>query len=100
MKSCLTQQFLQDIFLKEYEPTIQDSYRKQLVIEGEICQLDILDVSGNEEFRALDKHYLSSVDGFLIVFALDNAMSFSHVSTYRELIKKAKEGKKVICTNW
>lgn len=30
---------------------IEDSYRKQVVIDGETCVLDILDTAGQEEYR-------------------------------------------------
>lgn len=30
---------------------IEDSYRKQVVIDGETCLLDILDTAGQEEYR-------------------------------------------------
>lgn len=38
-------------FVDEYDPTIEDSYRKQVVIDGETCLLDILDTAGQEEYR-------------------------------------------------
>ena len=30
---------------------LEDSYRKQVVIDGETCLLDILDTAGQEEYR-------------------------------------------------
>ena len=41
----------QNSFVDEYDPTIEDSYRKQVVIDGETCLLDILDTAGQEEYR-------------------------------------------------
>jgi hypothetical protein len=32
--------------VEEYDPTIEDSYRKQLVIDDESCLLEILDTAG------------------------------------------------------
>ena len=34
--------------------TSEDSYRKQVVIDGETCLLDILDTAGQEEYRCVD----------------------------------------------
>ena len=48
-KSALTIQLIQNHFVDEYDPTIEDSYRKQVVIDGETCLLDILDTAGQEE---------------------------------------------------
>lgn len=38
-------------FIDEYDPTIEDSYRKQVVVDAETCLLDILDTAGQEEYR-------------------------------------------------
>ena len=51
-KSALTIQLIQNHFVEEYDPTIEDSYRKQVVIDGETCLLDILDTAGQEEYSA------------------------------------------------
>ena len=32
----------------------EDSYRKQVVIDGETCLLDILDTAGQEEYRCVE----------------------------------------------
>ena len=40
-------------FVDEYDPTIEDSYRKQVVIDAETCLLDILDTAGQEEYRSV-----------------------------------------------
>ena len=39
---------LQSHFVEEYDPTIEDSYRKQCVIDDEVAVLDILDTAGQE----------------------------------------------------
>ncbi len=48
-KSALTIQFILSRFEDEYDPTIEDSYRKQCVIDEEVVLLDILDTAGQEE---------------------------------------------------
>ena len=39
-------QFVQGIFVEKYDPTIEDSYRKQVEVEGLQCMLEILDTAG------------------------------------------------------
>ena len=36
----------------------EDSYRKQVVIDGETCLLDILDTAGQEEYRSVIHTYI------------------------------------------
>jgi GTPase SAR1 family protein len=52
-KSALTIQLIENHFVPEYDPTIEDSYRKQVTIDEETCLLDILDTAGQEEYSAM-----------------------------------------------
>jgi len=79
----------------EYDPTIEDSYRKQKVIDGETCLLDILDTAGQDVYTALREQYMKTGEGFLIVFAVNNAKSFEDITHYREQIKRIKDAEEV-----
>ena len=81
--------------MDEYDPTIEDSYRKQVVIDGETCLLDILDTAGQEEYSAMRDQYMRTGEGFLIVFAVNNAKSFEDITAYREQIKRVKDAEEV-----
>lgn len=94
-KSALTVQFVQNQFLEEYDPTIEDSYRKQVVIDGETCLLDILDTAGQEEYSAMRDQYMRTGEGFLLVFAVNSAKSFEDIGGYREQIKRVKDAEEV-----
>ncbi|MED6238704.1 GTPase HRas-like isoform X2 [Girardinichthys multiradiatus] len=94
-KSALTIQLIQNHFVDEYDPTIEDSYRKQVVIDGETCLLDILDTAGQEEYSAMRDQYMRTGEGFLCVFAINNYKSFEDVHLYREQIKRVKDSDSV-----
>jgi len=94
-KSALTIQLIQNHFVEEYDPTIEDSYRKQVVIDGETCLLDILDTAGQEEYSAMRDQYMRTGEGFLCVFAVNNAKSFEDISLYREQIQRVKDADEV-----
>lgn len=64
-------------------PHPQDSYRKQVVIDGETCLLDILDTAGQEEYSAMRDQYMRTGEGFLCVFAINNSKSFADINLYR-----------------
>jgi tRNA U34 5-carboxymethylaminomethyl modifying GTPase MnmE/TrmE len=51
-KSCITIRFVQDSFVTEYDPTIEDSYRRQVEVDGQQVMLEILDTAGTEQFTA------------------------------------------------
>ncbi|KRX38290.1 Ras protein let-60 [Trichinella murrelli] len=82
-------------FVEEYDPTIEDSYRKQVVIDGETCLLDILDTAGQEEYSAMRDQYMRTGEGFLLVFAVNESKSFENIGSYREQIKRVKDSEEV-----
>uniref|UniRef100_A0A8C1V8Y3 HRas proto-oncogene, GTPase n=1 Tax=Cyprinus carpio TaxID=7962 RepID=A0A8C1V8Y3_CYPCA len=91
-KSALTIQLIQNHFVDEYDPTIEDSYRKQVVIDGETCLLDILDTAGQEEYSAMRDQYMRTGEGFLCVFAINNTKSFEDIHQYRCVFENQLSG--------
>eukprot|EP01095_Lingulamoeba_sp_RSL-Kostka_P001124 TRINITY_DN115_c0_g1_i6.p1 TRINITY_DN115_c0_g1~~TRINITY_DN115_c0_g1_i6.p1 ORF type:complete len:193 (+),score=87.61 TRINITY_DN115_c0_g1_i6:72-650(+) len=94
-KSALTIQLIQNHFVDEYDPTIEDSYRKQVTIDDETCLLDILDTAGQEEYSAMRDQYMRSGQGFLTVFAINSRSSFDEITSFREQMIRIKEEDKV-----
>ena len=85
-KSALTLRFITDVFVGEYDPTIEDSYRKQINIDGEDELLDILDTAGPEEFASIRDQWIREGDGFMLVYSVCGRESFERVSTLRDQI--------------
>eukprot|EP01107_Rhizomastix_libera_P000040 TRINITY_DN10061_c0_g1_i1.p1 TRINITY_DN10061_c0_g1~~TRINITY_DN10061_c0_g1_i1.p1 ORF type:complete len:209 (-),score=36.73 TRINITY_DN10061_c0_g1_i1:49-609(-) len=101
-KSAITTQFIQNQFLEDYDPTIEDSYRKQVNIDAETCLLDILDTAGQEEYSVMREQYMRSGQGFLVVFALNSRNSYDEVTKFTDQIKRVKDADKVpivLCGN-
>ncbi|EGG21252.1 hypothetical protein DFA_01130 [Cavenderia fasciculata] len=93
-KSALTIQFIQHHFIDEYDPTIEDSYRKQIIVDDEPCLLDILDTAGQEGFAMRDQ-YMRTGQGFLCVYSVTSRESFDEVNSFKEQIMRAKDSDKV-----
>jgi GTPase KRas protein len=90
-KSALTIQLIQNHFIDEYDPTIEDSYRKQVTIDEETSLLDILDTAGQEEYSAMRDQYMRTGEGFLCVYAITSRSSFDEISAFREQILRVKD---------
>merc|ERR1712193_394407 len=90
-KSALTIQFIQSYFVTDYDPTIEDSYTKQCVIDDEVARLDILDTAGQEEFSAMREQYMRSGEGFLLVFSLTERQSFEEVYKFHKQVLRVKD---------
>lgn len=90
-KSCLTIQLIQSHFVDEYDPTIEDSYRKQCVIDEEVALLDVLDTAGQEEYSAMREQYMRTGEGFLLVYSITSRQSFEEIITFQQQILRVKD---------
>lgn len=90
-KSCLTIQLIQSHFVDEYDPTIEDSYRKQCVIDDEVALLDVLDTAGQEEYAAMREQYMRTGEGFLLVYSITDRQSFEEIMTFQQQILRVKD---------
>ncbi|KAH8797183.1 24 kDa ras-like protein [Flagelloscypha sp. PMI_526] len=90
-KSAMTIQFFQNKFVEEWDPTIEDSYQKQALIDGEAVILDVLDTAGQEEYRAMRQEYLRTREGFLIVYSITSRASFDMLPALYEEILRVKD---------
>ncbi|KAH3744251.1 Ras GTPase [Pelomyxa schiedti] len=102
-KSALTIQFMQNNFIEEYDPTIEDSYRKPAAIDSEpTCILDILDTAGQEEYSAMRDQYMRTGEGFLCIYSITSRLSFDEINTFKDQILRSQDKDKVpmvLCGN-
>eukprot|EP00761_Pharyngomonas_kirbyi_P010940 gb/GECH01010963.1/.p1 GENE.gb/GECH01010963.1/~~gb/GECH01010963.1/.p1 ORF type:complete len:307 (+),score=64.87 gb/GECH01010963.1/:1-921(+) len=100
-KSATTVQFIQHMFLEEYDPTIEDSYRKILYLQhynreldrSHSVVLDILDTAGPEEYSAMRDVWLRLSDVLIFVFDLSDSSSLKYhedIISQWQRIKKPK----------
>lgn len=94
-KSALTVQFVQSIFVEKYDPTIEDSYRKQVEVDGQQCMLEILDTAGTEQFTAMRDLYMKNGQGFVLVYSITSLATFNDLVDLREQILRVKDTDKV-----
>lgn len=92
-KSALTVQFVRGVFVSTYDPTIEDTYRKVIVIDGQQAVVEILDTAGTEQFMALKELYMKSGQGFVLVFSLTHLGSVNELGPLREQIVRIKSHK-------
>eukprot|EP01121_Diplochlamys_sp_Union-15-3_P011613 TRINITY_DN3383_c0_g1_i2.p1 TRINITY_DN3383_c0_g1~~TRINITY_DN3383_c0_g1_i2.p1 ORF type:complete len:198 (-),score=39.74 TRINITY_DN3383_c0_g1_i2:79-672(-) len=94
-KSCLTIQFISNKFVDDYDPTLEDSYRKQVTIDGQECILDIFDTAGQEDFVAIRDQYMKIGHGFICVYSITMKSSFEEVINLHEHMLRVKDADSV-----
>jgi len=94
-KSCLTIQYISNKFVEDYDPTLEDSYRKPITLDGEPAILDIFDTAGQEDFAAVRDSYMRTGDGFLCVYSVTLQASFDEAVSLHEHILRVKDAEEV-----
>ncbi|KAJ3431813.1 ras-like protein [Anaeramoeba flamelloides] len=120
-KSAITLQFITQTFVRDYDPTIEECYRKQIQVDGQSVYLEIqptkdqmkyvtLDSfklelkkkAGQEEYSTLRTHNFMNADGFVLVYSVDNRKAFEDIDEFRGEIHRAKDSEMVpiiLCAN-
>ncbi|CAI6335009.1 unnamed protein product [Periconia digitata] len=90
-KTALTIQLCLNHFVETYDPTIEDSYRKQVQIDGQSCMLEVLDTAGQEEYIALRDQWIRDGEGFVLVYSISSRSSFARIQRFHNQIQRVKE---------
>ncbi|KAK6355040.1 Ras GTPase ras2 [Orbilia brochopaga] len=90
-KTALTIQLCLNHFVETYDPTIEDSYRKQVVIDQQSCMLEVLDTAGQEEYTALRDQWIRDGEGFLLVYSISSRSSFARIKRFHQQIQRVKD---------
>ena len=77
--------------MDRYDPTIEDSYRKQVEVDGQQCMLEILDTAGTEQFTAMRDLYMKNGQGFILVFSIIAAQTFDELLELHKQIQRVKD---------
>lgn len=78
-KSALIIRFTNGKFVKKYDPTLEDIYRKHIRIDNDAYVLNIRDTAGQQEYEHLRNEYIKTGKGFVFVFSLTSRESFDYV---------------------
>jgi GTPase KRas len=90
-KSALVIQFIQNHFVTAYDPTIDDSYRKQATVDEVAHMLDILDTAGAGEYFAMREQYAREREVFVLVYGVESRSSFEEIEDMVKLVRRVKD---------
>ncbi|KAJ6247049.1 ras-like protein [Anaeramoeba flamelloides] len=92
-KSATVIKFVQNHFVEEYDPTIEDSYRKQLKVNEKIYMLDILDTAGCEYYWGMRAQYIKETNIFILLYSITDKSSLQLLKDqeYRDILRGVVE---------
>lgn len=94
-KTALAVQFTLNCFVETYDPTIEDAYRKQLVVDNRMCYVEVIDTAGQEEYATLRDQWVREGQGFILVYSIASRATFDRLEVFRQAMMKVKKSKPV-----
>lgn len=91
-KTATTIQFVANHFVEMYDPTIEDSYKRQILVDDHSFSVDILDTAGQDDFSPLRDSWIRDSEAFLLIYSVTDARSLDYLDEILRLIRRAKEG--------
>ncbi|KIK98500.1 hypothetical protein PAXRUDRAFT_31129 [Paxillus rubicundulus Ve08.2h10] len=87
-KTALAVQFTLNCFT--YDPTIEDAYRKQLIVDNKMCFVEVIDTAGQEEYATLRDQWVREGQGFILVYSIASRSTFERLEVFRQSVFKVK----------
>ncbi|NXV51653.1 REBL1 GTPase, partial [Uria aalge] len=79
-KTSLAHQFVEGKFVECYEPTVESTYNKVVVVGKDEFQLQLVDMAGQEEYTILP-YSIIGIHGYVLVYSVTSLQSFQVVKT-------------------
>ncbi|KAJ7828143.1 ras protein [Mycena olivaceomarginata] len=73
--------------VRTYDPTIEDSYRKQFVVDNRMCFVQVLDTAGQEEYATLRDQWGQA---FAPVYSIASRSTFDRLEVLRQSVSRVK----------
>ncbi|KAF2078280.1 hypothetical protein CYY_000372 [Polysphondylium violaceum] len=95
-KTSISIRFVSDRFVTDYDPTVEDAYKKDYIIDGKEIKLEIMDTAGQEEYSSgVQDKSIRQGEGFVCVYSITSRESFQKIKDLRERVVWAKDQDKI-----
>ncbi len=94
-KSAIAVQFVQNLWIRKYDPTIEDCYRKLVDVDGEQTMLEIFDTSGTNQFTWDHDFHWARCEGFVLVYSVIAPSTFKEIKDFHERIVRGREEEQI-----
>ena len=90
-KSCVIIRYLQNTFSETYDPTISNTYTKDVTSNGRTFHLEILDTAGMEDSNTLRETYVKGRDCYIFMYGVEDRTTFDEINNiYQDTLRISK----------
>ncbi|KAJ6600567.1 ras protein [Mycena vulgaris] len=73
---------------RAYDPTIEDCYRKQLMVDDRMCFVEVIDTAGQVEYATLRDQWVREGQAFLLVYSIASRSTFDRLEVFRQTVQR------------
>ncbi|XP_072050627.1 ras-like protein family member 12 [Amphiura filiformis] len=88
-KSALTVKYITRRFINEYDPTLEDTYTKEDVIDNLTVTIRIMDTAHEDEENL--ERYTQWADGLVVIYSITSKISFQNAKNLLQVISELQK---------
>ncbi|KAF8603732.1 ras-domain-containing protein, partial [Ceratobasidium sp. AG-I] len=73
-----------------YDPTIEDAYRRSVIIDDKMTYVEIIDTAGPEEYATLCEQWIREGEGYILVYSIASRFSYERMRSFQAAIVRVK----------
>jgi len=89
-KTALAVQFTLNCYVETYDPTIEEAYRKQFMVDNQMCFIEVIDTTGQEEYATLRDQWVREGQGFILLYSVTSRPTFERLGVFHQHIRRVK----------
>ncbi|KAJ7293248.1 ras protein [Mycena rebaudengoi] len=72
------------------DPTVEDAYRKQFIVDNRMCLVEVIDIAGQEDYATVRDQWIREGQGFILVYSITSRSTFDRLEVFRQSVRRAK----------
>ncbi|KAJ7022174.1 ras protein [Mycena alexandri] len=73
-----------------YDPTIEDAYRKQFIVDNRMCFVELIDTAAQDEYATLQAQWIREGQGFALVYSIASRSTFDRLQVFHQSVRRTK----------
>uniref|UniRef100_A0A670YIE7 RHEB like 1 n=1 Tax=Pseudonaja textilis TaxID=8673 RepID=A0A670YIE7_PSETE len=86
----LAHQFIDGEFLECYDPTVESTYNKMLMVGKDEFHLQLVDTAGQDEYTILPHSFIIGIHGYVLVYSVTSLRSFQVVKSLHSKLHESR----------
>uniref|UniRef100_A0A8B9SAS1 GTPase RhebL1 n=1 Tax=Apteryx owenii TaxID=8824 RepID=A0A8B9SAS1_APTOW len=89
-KTSLAHQFVEGKFMDCYDPTVESTYSKMVMVGKDEFHLQLVDTAGQDEYTILPHSFIIGIHGYVLVYSVTSLRSFQVVKTLHNKLYESR----------